>query len=87
MPMNPQKGFGASSAGTTDTRVDRPSEGLPGVANLDNPTANPPTRAVQDIGMATGFVHNMTRGNIDTTQTSGLTPDQDIKRGNPAAWV
>lgn len=86
MPMNPQKGFGASSAGTTDTRVDRPDEGLPGLADLDNPTANPPTRASLDTHTATGLEHLTNRAVIDTTQTSGLAPDQDIKRGNPAVW-
>lgn len=86
MSMNPQKGFGASSAGTTDTRVDRPDEGLPGLADVDNPTANPPTRASFDTGTATGLGNLKNKAYIDTTQTSGLQPDQDLKRGNPAAW-
>lgn len=87
MSFNPNRGVGTSDAGTTDTRVDRPSEGLPGIATLDNPTANPPTRATQDIGMATGLSSLQNRGVIDTTQTSGLQPGDDLKRGNPEAWV
>lgn len=74
------------NAGTKDTRVDRPEEGLPGLATTSNPTANPPSRASFDAGLAHGLRRNTPAANIDTTQTSGLTPDQDIKRGNPSAW-
>lgn len=73
-------------AGTKDVRVDRPEEGLPGLATTTNPTANPPSRASFDSGLATGFKRATPAAVIDTTQTSGLTPDQDIKRGNPSAW-
>ena len=73
-------------AGTKDVRVDRPEEGLPGVATTSNPTANPPSRASFDAGLAHGFERPVPKAVIDTTQTSGLAPDQDIKRGNPAAW-
>lgn len=79
-------GVGNSSAGTRDTRVDRPSEGLPGLATVENPNANPPTRATQDIGQANGMKSSKPAAVIDTTQTSGLTPDQDLKRGQPSAW-
>lgn len=81
-----QSKVGIGDAGTTDTRVDRPEEGLPGLATVDNPTANPPSRASFDAGLANGLTRGKTSANIDTTQTSGLAPDQDIKRGNPAAW-
>jgi len=81
-----QSKVGIGDAGTTDTRVDRPEEGLPGLATVDNPTANPPSRASYDAGLATGLTRGKTAANIDTTQTSGLAPDQDIKRGNPGAW-
>jgi hypothetical protein len=84
--MASNKGGAPASAGTTDTRVDRPEEGLPGVANVANPTANPPTRATFEAGKATGYRRPKPRAVIDTTQTSGLTPDQDIKRGEPASW-
>lgn len=78
---------GIGAAGTTDTRVDRPEEGLPGLATVDNPTANPPSRATFDAGKATGYTKPRPTAVIDTTQTSGLTPDNDIKRGQPAVWV
>lgn len=86
MPFNPTKGSGTSSAGTTDTRVDRPDEGLPGVANIDNPTANPPSRASFDANLATGRTQPKVVANIDTSGTSGLQPGADTKRGQPAAW-
>jgi len=77
---------GIGDAGTIDTRVDRPEEGLPGVATVDNPTANPPTRASFDAGIASTYKRPTPQAVIDTTQTSGLAPDQDIKRGTPGAW-
>jgi hypothetical protein len=75
-----------SSAGTTDTRVDRPEEGLPGVANVANPTANPPSRGSFDAGLAHGSRRPKPVAQIDTTQTSGLQPSDDVKRGEPSAW-
>jgi hypothetical protein len=77
---------GSNSAGTRDTRVDRPSEGLPGVATAENPTANPPTRANQDIGKALPRTQPRVRANIDTSGTSGLIQSDDLKRGEPTAW-
>ncbi len=74
------------TAGTTDTRVDRPSEGLPGLATESNPTANPPTRASQDIGRAGGLRTPQPKAVIDTSGTSGLQPGDDLKRGEPNAW-
>jgi hypothetical protein len=76
-----------ASAGTTDTRVDRPDEGLPGLANVANPSANPPTRASLDTARANTYRRPLPRAVIDTSGTSGLTPDADIKRGEPLAWV
>lgn len=73
-------------AGTKDVRVDRPEEGLPGLATTTNPTANPPSRASFDAGSSAGYRRPKPVATIDTTQTSGLTPDQDIKRGEPASW-
>lgn len=81
-----QSKVGIGDAGTTDTRVDRPEEGLPGLATVDNPTANPPSRASFDAGIASSYTKPRAAANIDTTQTSGLAPDQDIKRGQPAVW-
>lgn len=78
------KGF--PSAGGEYTRVDRPDEGLPGVADVDNPTANPPTRSTFDTGKAAGFRQPKPRAVIDTSGTSGLQPGDDLKRGEPAAW-
>jgi hypothetical protein len=74
-----------SSAGTRDTRVDRPEEGLPGLATVENPTANPPSRASFDQGKPAVTAHRQV-AQIDTSGTSGLSPDQDTKRGNPSAW-
>jgi hypothetical protein len=79
-------GGAPTSAGTTDTRVDRPEEGLPGLATTTNPTANPPTRAAFDAGLAAGGEPAGYTGVIDTTETARLTPSQLIKRGKPAAW-
>lgn len=76
-----------SSAGTRDTRVDRPEEGLPGLATVENPDANPPSRASFDTAQARGFRQPNPASVIDTTQTSGLTPDEDLKRGEPNAWA
>lgn len=76
-----------ASAGTTDTRVDRVDEGLPGIATVANPSANPPSRATLDSARANTYRRPLPRAVIDTTQTSGLTPDADVKRGEPSAWV
>jgi hypothetical protein len=84
-------------AGTKDTRVDRPEEGLPGLATTTNPTANPPTRATFDAGISgvrgpaaigsKGDEAPRPTGNIDTQfEANGLTMDQAIKRGQPSAW-
>jgi len=77
---------GFPSAGTKDTRVDRPDEGLPGVATTSNPTANPPTRANTDTGRASGLRSPKPRAVIDTSGTSRNQPADDLKRGEPAAW-
>lgn len=90
----PVGGRNVGGAGTTDTRVDRPEEGLPGLATVANPTANPPTRATFDAGIS-GVGGDITKkgsgrerpsAQIDTTQTDGLPMDQSIKRGQPSAW-
>ena len=75
-----------SSAGTRDTRVDRPEEGLPGVATVENPSANPPSRATFDAGSTSGNRRPQPRAVIDTSGTSGLLPSDDLKRGEPNAW-
>jgi hypothetical protein len=77
---------GVGDAGTTDTRVDRPEEGLPGVATVANPTANPPTRASFDAGSPSGFTGPKPRATIDTSGTSGLNTAAEVKRGTPEAW-
>jgi hypothetical protein len=74
------------SAGTKDVAVERINEGLPGLKTVDNPTANPPTRANLDVQGAAHYRRPLPRAVIDTTQTSGLTPDNDLKRGEPNAW-
>lgn len=74
------------SGGTTDTRVDRPEEGLPGLATVANPSANPPTRASFDAGSTSGSKRSTPKAVVDTSGTSGLTPDADVKRGEPSAW-
>jgi hypothetical protein len=84
---------GQNSAGTADARVDRPDEGLPGLATQAtlgyplNATANPPTRGTFDAGEARGLINSKPAANIDTSGTSGLTPDADLKRGTPSAWT
>jgi hypothetical protein len=88
-------GRNVGGAGTSDTRVDRPEEGLPGLATTTNPTANPPTRATFDAGLSVAGSNSLSNkapgrerpsAQIDTTQTDGLPMDQSIKRGQPAAW-
>jgi hypothetical protein len=76
----------AKSAGTTDTRVDRPDEGLPGIATVSNPTANPPTRATLETAKASSYSLPKPVANIDTSGTSGNQPGADVKRGEPNAW-
>ena len=75
------------SAGTRDTRVDRPDEGLPGIATVENPTANPPSRATLDAGKPTRGSVVGTTSVIDTTGTGGITQDQALKRAKPAVWA
>jgi hypothetical protein len=77
---------GSGSAGTRDNRVDRPDEGLPGVASVENPTANPPTRATLERQLSHGFRQPKPRAVIDTSGTSGILPSDDLKRGEPNAW-
>lgn len=85
---------GNASAGTRDTRVDRPEEGLTGVATAENPAnasnvlpAASATRATFDAGEARGLINSKPAANIDTSGTSGLSPDQEVKRGTPGAWT
>jgi len=63
-----------SSKSLKETRVDRPDEGLPGVATSDNPTANPPTRATLDRQRAEGSRVPAPKTVFDTSGTSGLDP-------------
>lgn len=80
------------SAGTGDTRVDRPEEGLAGLATKgtagwpENPTANPPSRASFDAGLAAGGKRAVQSAQIDTSQ-NGIDPWTALKRGLPGAWV
>lgn len=86
---------GQNSAGTTDTRVDRPDEGLTGVSTVANPAntstnvlaAANATRGTFDAGEARGLINSRPAAVIDTSGTSGLTPDADLKRGTPGAWT
>lgn len=74
------------SAGTRDVRVVRIEEGIPALASVENPTANPPTINTFDSGKSSGATALAPTGVIDTTETARLTPSQLIKRGKPAAW-
>lgn len=76
----PDPRSGVGSAGTRDTRVDRPEEGLPGVATVENPTANPPSRASYDSAKATGFRLAPKPGVIDTTWTQGGPTDAEVAK-------
>lgn len=73
------------SAGTHDTRVDRPEEGLPGLATTENPTANPPSRATFDAGLAAGGKRATQKAQVDTTQ-NGIDPWTALKRADSNAW-
>jgi len=77
---------GTGSAGTRDTRVDRPDEGLPGLATVENPTANPPTRASIDAQSTAGGRVAQQDAYFDTSGTSGLQPGDELKRTKPAAF-
>lgn len=72
---------GTTSAGTQDKAVERIEEGAPA-----SQSGNNQQRGQYDAGLAAGIRREKPVANIDTTQTSGLTPDQDIKRGEPGAW-
>jgi len=85
--MTQLSGAGAyGSAGTQDTRVDRPEEGLPGVATIGNASAATPTRASYDSAKAGGFevqgqgAAGRVVGTIDTTWTGGTRPDQEVAK-------
>jgi len=71
---------GVGDAGTRDTRVDRPDEGLPGIATVENPTANPPSRGTFDTNKATGFRLAPKPGVIDTTWTQGGPTDAEVAK-------
>lgn len=75
---DPRSGVG--SAGTRDTRVDRTEEGLPGIATVENPTANPPSRNSFDTAKATGIKPLKVTGTIDTTWTQGGTTDAEVNK-------
>lgn len=68
-------------------RVDRPDEGLPGVATVGNPTANPPSRASFQAEKAGPARSPRLQAVIDTSDTARLTQDQLLKRAKPAAWA
>ena len=78
-----------ASAGTDQTRQDRPNEGLPGVATTGNTNADGtvtnPTRGNFDTGKAIGYVSRQV-ATIDTSGTSGNSLSSDVKRGYPSKW-
>lgn len=78
-------GGAPAGAGTKDTRVDRPEEGLPGLATTTNPTANPPSRAAFDAGLATGARASYAVAQVDTSGYS-IDPWAAVKRANPTKW-
>jgi len=73
------------NAGTRDTGVDYP--GTAGLKTVENPTASPITRASLEQLLATPARKSLPTANIDTSGTSGLTTGDDVKRGQPNAWV
>lgn len=75
-----------ASAGTRDIKVQRLTEGIPALATVENPTANPVSVQTLDAGLATGGEGLAQQAQIDTTETARLTPTQLIKRGRPGAW-
>jgi hypothetical protein len=73
------------SAGTKDIRVDRPEEGLPGIATTTNTSANPPSRASFDAGLAAGARASYAVAQVDTSFYS-IDPWAAVKRANPTKW-
>ena len=61
-----------------ETRVDRPDEGLAGVARDEDETAASPTRNSFDSGKAAGTRTNRAKRQIDTTQTDHKSVPYDI---------
>jgi hypothetical protein len=78
-------GGAPADAGTLDTRVDRPEEGLPGLATVNNPTANPPSRAAFDAGLAAGGEVSGATAQVDTSSYL-IDPWTALKRNKPAVW-
>jgi len=81
----------AWSAIVRPTAQDYITEGLPGLQTVDNPTANPPTRATQDLGKAIGQrvlgqAIGVQFAVMDTSGTSGLTSTAALKKMNPAVF-
>jgi len=75
------------SAGTRDTKVQRISEGIPGLATVENPTANPPTFQTLDVPIAGVGAENAGQvSQISTDETSRLDVSSNVKRGKPSAW-
>ena len=88
---NFQGGGGSpGSAGDNSTRVDRPNEGLPGVATTDGTTTfgdpTTPTRGNFDTYKATSMRGVRPKAYIDTTETSGQDRSIDVKRMDSAQW-
>ena len=61
-----------------EIRVDRPDEGLAGVARSEDDDASTPTRNSFDTGKAAGTDVVKAKRTIDTTQTSGSSRPYDI---------
>ena len=64
------------NAGTQDKAVERIEEGFAPSASGNNQF-----RATFDAGLASGTQRPRATGNIDTSGTSGLTPDADLRKG------
>jgi hypothetical protein len=75
-----------AAAGTRDTKVQRIEEGVPGLATVENPTANPPSMATFDAGLAAGGEYSGAQAQLDTSEYSGLTRDEALKRMKPSAF-
>jgi len=69
-------------AGTQDKAVERIEEGFAPSASGNNQF-----RATFDNGVAGGTQRPRATGNIDTSGTSGLTPDADLRRGQSGSGL
>jgi hypothetical protein len=70
------------SAGTQDKAVERIEEGLASTASGNNQF-----RATFDAGLPSGATRAKPTANIDTSGTSGLTPDAALRKGQAGSGL